>query len=143
MGLLIFRDLFRISAAVQNSKAAHSLYDAAFKTQILKCLVESLRSSGKSFGASCVVEVVQVASDLVLTSSKFITQFIECEGLRVLDELRVFRPDQHNSNDTGDILVTSLQICSHLIRNTEQYYDQLTEVINPHKLHAILALVWI
>ena len=126
---------------MQNSKAAHSLYDAAFRTQVLKSLLESLRSYGKSFTASCISEVVQVASDLVLTSSKFINQFVECEGLRVLDDLGVFQPDLP-SNESGDVLVTSLQICSHLIRNTEQYYDQLTEVLTAQKLRAILALVW-
>ena len=139
--IAFLRALLRISVAVQNSKAAHSLYDAAFRAQILKGLIESLRSSDRSCSSSCVSEAVQVASDLVLTSSKFITQFIECEGLRALDELGVFQQDQHSANDTGDVLVTSLQICSHLIRNTEQYYDQLTAVLNPLKLHSILALV--
>ena len=115
------------------------MYDAAFKTQILKCLVEALRSYGTKFTETCIKEIVQVISDLVLTSSKFIAQFVECKGVHAFDELGIFQ--SVSTNDYMEVVITSLQICSHLIRNTEEYYEHLTAVLTPPKLYSILTLV--
>jgi hypothetical protein len=69
---------------------------------------------------------------------------MEANGLSVFNELGVVFPNStvYTSNESlQEALATSLQIASHLIRNSEQYLDQIVEIIIPRKLCLILAMV--
>lgn len=144
----ILRGLMTCISNSSNNKDSQLLLEAINKTQLLKCLVESIKTYGSSLSNHCITSIVHVLSELVLTSSRFLTQFVDSNGLEVIDNLPndIFHSNiinyevnedekKYNNNET---LMSGLQIASHLARNNEKYYDILLQVFTPSKLVSIL-----
>jgi hypothetical protein len=118
------------------------LFDSAYKTQIIRCILEFLRHHKALVDSDVISGGVQVISDLVLTSNKFITQFIDAEGSNILLEAGLFScaATLSNNEDTDlsataasvgvrfryeDAIISALLLSSHLARNSEVYFEQL------------------
>lgn len=76
----ILRSLLQV-ATLSSGRLAHSFLDASFKTQVLRIVVESLLVPSKSeliLASSALVlsNVAHLASEYILTSSKFIEQVL-------------------------------------------------------------------
>lgn len=96
----------------------------------------------------CCVVSLALLSELVLSSSKFLNQFMELRGLDILNEAGV---DVFLSQDEGDegsnevsekqqeALVCALQIASQLARHSQHHYTALIRVFSADKLVRILS----
>jgi hypothetical protein len=130
------------SRSQQIATYAQMLFDSAYKTQIIRSILEYLRHHKSLVDSDIISGGVQVISDLVLTSNKFITQFIDAEGISCLLEAGLFScvVTADGTGDTElsataaavgvrfrneDAIVSALLLSSHLARNSELYFDQL------------------
>jgi fused-like protein len=145
----ILKGLMTCISNSSNNKDSQLLLEAIYKTQLVKCLVESIKTYSSSLSNHCITSIVHVLSEFVLTSSRFLTQFVDSRGLEVIDNLPndIFHSNginyEENENEkkyynNNEILMSGLQIASHLARNNEKYYDLLLQVFTPAKLVCIL-----
>ena len=164
----ILRSLTVVLASETTGKESQLLLESMHKTQMIKTLILALKviltlnnnintntntnTNLKAFGASLsegsLASIIYVLSELVLTSSKFMTQFSEAQGLEVIDELpcEVFSNYDTNSNNTEDssrieYRLSSLQIASHMARHSEKHYPLLSSVFSPAKLVSLVFFI--
>ena len=104
-------------------------------------LIISYRTHGASISLSTIACLAHIMSELVLTSPKFITQFIDCRGLSILFDLTFDFTSPVFLNGSQETLICILQISSHLARNSEVYYEILTKLFTANKLACILTQV--
>ena len=128
-----------------NSRDAQILLDAIYRTQLVRCLIEALRSYGSSMSIEAVADLTHVLSELVLTSSRFMSIFTETNGLYILDELphKIFIPRISLAGQKGkcyeEALVCALQLASHLARHSDDHHKILSDVLPPTKIAIILS----
>ena len=151
-------DISRSNSARNSQFAAFSqaLFDTAYRAQTLRCIIDSLRRYRKYIDGLILIDVSQILSDLVHTSNKFIVQFIDCNGLDCLNEAMIFEscisfsPSLELKPDPDDILsvnvkflheeplIAVLQMCSHLARNSEAYFECLQQTFTAEYLVRLL-----
>jgi len=68
---------------------AQAALEAVYRSHLLVRLVEACRNYSNNLSGRCVAAAANVFSELVLSSSKFLAQFVDAEGLQVLDELPI------------------------------------------------------
>jgi fused-like protein len=90
------------------------LYKHNFVALVIKCL-EVIDSQGLSVPLNFL-------SRLVLSSSRFSQQFVECGGLQSRRLTHILKPD-----NSPPILVDSLLILSQLARVSREYYEEIAE----------------
>ena len=182
----LLRSVLQHVSGPAGAEAQAAVLETFHRTQLIRCLLTALtdhccdtdaagaaREEDESAGpdgtlisttsSRAVAHAVYVLSELVLTTSRFLTQFVEGRGLEMLDALPhgVFRPcrleaplrDDPNPNpslnarsrnrdcaraEQEEVLVSALQLCSHLARHSESHYHSLFATLPPHKLGAIL-----
>lgn len=141
------RGLVSLIGVVANTKTAQAVLDAFYRTQLTQCLVECMRTFGPKLHYRTVANLCHVLSELVLTSSRFMTKFVESSGLIVLEQLphKILYPASyrhiHSSEDRralDEALVCSLQLASHLARHSDDHHELLETVLGPLKLAGIL-----
>jgi len=143
----ILRSLTVIVATETSSKESQLLLESIHKTQMIKTLVLALKSFGASLSDGSLASIIYVLSELVLTSSKFMSQFSEAQGLEVIDDLpcEVFSSNNNLNDDMNTIntnqieyRLCALQIASHLARHSEKHYALLSSVFSSSKLVSLL-----
>lgn len=138
----ILRSLLTQISIIPNSRDAQIALDTIYRTQLVQCIVEALHSFGSMLSATAVADLTHVLSELVLTSTRFMSKFTETRGLEALNELphAIFTPQTNQKcGDSGeDALVCGLQLASHLARHSDHYHDILNDVLPPEKLAQIL-----
>ncbi len=140
IGKFLRRTLSQISV-IPNSRDAQAAFDSIYRTQLVQCVLEALSGFGSKLSIDAVADLTHVLSELVLTSSRFMSSFIENRGLQILNELphAIFTPIKNLSNSRAeDALVCALQLASHLARHSDQYHALLSDVLSSHKLAQIL-----
>lgn len=140
---------------------AQAILEAVYRSQLVVKLVEGCRNYGANLSGKCVAALVHILSELVLSSSKFLAQFMEAGGLDAIDDLSfdIFMGDADsaaaeatagvtaltggNAADEAayrnDALVSALQISSQLARHSEKFHNVLAKVFTPLKLIRILS----
>jgi len=138
----ILRSLLSHISIIPNSRDAQMALDTIYRTQLVQCIVEALRSFGSVLSSTAVADLTHVLSELVLTSTRFMSKFVESCGLEALNDLphAIFTPRaNHICGDSGeDALVCGLQLASHLARHSDHHHDLLNDVLPPEKLAQIL-----
>lgn len=127
--------------------------EAMFRSKLVGCLVESARTYGANLSSHCTANIVNVMCELVLSTTAFLKQFADAQGLEVIDDLPmgVFQAHRNASNTTEgvtgggtldqhklDAMISGLQISSQLARNSEKYYGSLIAVFTANKLIAMM-----
>jgi hypothetical protein len=151
------------AAAAQDSQ---KILEGVYRTQLIKCLLQALTSK-RQLSGRVVASVVHVLSELVLTSSKFMAQFVECGGLEVVVEagttvslaaIESYKRDmadgreRDRDRDIGrerekeggaeeQIVVCMLQISSHLARHSEKHFQVLQHIFIPSRIVQLLSQV--
>lgn len=146
----IMHSIGHITAADTQNKESQTILEGIYKTQFIKCFLEAMRVYGSKLSDGTITCIINVLSELVLTSSKFITQLVDSQGLEVIDELPNPLIPQVNDSKyysvTGienenriEALMCYLQIGSHLARYSEKHYALLQNVFTPYKLILLLS----
>jgi hypothetical protein len=143
------------AAAAQDSQ---KILEGVYRSQLIKCLLQAL-SSKRHLSGRVVASVVHVLSELVLTSSKFMAQFVECGGLEVVVEagttvslaaIESLRRDGADGRERDrekegvaeeQIVVCMLQISSHLARHSEKHFQVLQHIFIPSRIVQLLSQV--
>jgi hypothetical protein len=112
--------------------------EVAYKTQLVKCLVDALRTYNSSLDPSAAAAICGAVSELVLTSSKFMRQFTDAKGIEAMAEMGLFSPPDSVGGDETSAVVSALQIASHLARNSERYYPGLKLCLSPARMIVLL-----
>ena len=153
------------SAASSTTTAQDSqkVLEGVYRTQLIRSLLLALKTYGAKghMTGRTAATLVHVLSELVLTSSKFMAQFVEYNGLEVIVEIIISSAVDSNSGSAGkrdmknsrdreraedrdteeQISVCTLQISSHLARHSEKYFDTLQAVFTPSRLISLLSQV--
>ena len=150
-------DLVRVTLVSVSSEhgagggtAVHSVLDMIYRSDIVSNFFLSMKNHGNVLSATCLANMMNVLSELVLTSSRFMNQFIESNGIQIIDDLGLFngmvRYDENvpvaigtfrqESVEEADVLVSALQMASHMARVSDSgpSYDLLESVFTPPKL---------
>jgi hypothetical protein len=185
---VIIKVLLEYVSVCSSTREAQSILEAIYKTHIINSIVDGLHTYALHLNEKTMARLLHVLSELVLTSSKFMAQFMDSKGLQTLDELpisiftgccRIIRSnptdgptdmtkDSHHiltiqstttkvtttnsytninriSHDKlnpehyrTEVLACSLQLASHLIRNTEKYMNILITIFTTKKLICLL-----
>ena len=130
--------------------------EAMFRSKLVGCLVESARTYGANLSPHCTANIVNVMCELVLSTTAFLKQFADAQGLEAIDDLPmgVFHPTRGGNTDASaaaggsaaggldqyklDAMISGLQISSQLARNSEKYYSSLISVFTAQKLIAMM-----
>eukprot|EP01038_Epipyxis_sp_PR26KG_P006132 gene6132-8455_t len=144
-----------------------NIFEAIHKTQLISCLIDATRAYGSNLSAACISAITNVLSELVLSRPKFLTQFVDSQGLEVMDELSIgiFDCSKHAEeeimngmnydgtnalNSTAkvnhstlmmyvvDSLINGLQIASQLARHSEKHHNMLEKIFTSSRLIHIL-----
>jgi len=138
----ILRNLLTHISVIPNSRDSQIALDTIYRTQLVQCIVEALRAFGSMLSVIAVADLTHVLSELVLTSTRFMSKFTETRGLEALNELphAIFTPQNNQNCGDGveDALVCGLQLASHLARHSDHYHEILNDVLSPEKLAKIL-----
>ena len=136
----ILRSVLTQIGVLPNSRDSQFSLDSIYKTQLVQCLIEAIKEFGSTLTDVAVADLSHVLSELVLTSSRFMSKFTEYNGLQILNELPhlVFEPNRNNSPHAEEALVCGLQLASHLARHSDQHHEVLADVLSPDKLSSIL-----
>ena len=78
------------SAQPSSTKLLTQTLESIFRTHLVRCLVETLSLHGGSLSHCCTASVTYALSELVLTSSKFMKQFVDSNGIGALRDLGVY-----------------------------------------------------
>lgn len=140
-------------AAVSKEEVSATM-EAMFRSKLVGCLVESARTYGANLSPHCTANIVNIMCELVLSTTAFLKQFADAQGLEVIDDLPmgVFQPHRNaTTSDAGaaasvsgldphklDAMISGLQISSQLARNSEKYYASLINVFTANKLIAMM-----
>jgi fused-like protein len=132
-------------AVIPASRDAQSILEAVFRTHLVRNLVDILRLQSSVISPSAIAAIMHTLSELVLTSSKFLSQFVDCRGLETIDDMPQHVFGEHrtpaSSEDisaASETLTCGLQIASHFARNSEKYYSLLYSIFSAQKLAWIL-----
>ena len=155
----------KVAAAAADTHS-QKILEGVYRTQLVGCLLQVLRQhrpgdggGGRGMSARAAAAMVHVLSELVLTSSKFMAQFVESRGLEAVVDLPFLAPDapapapfsssfSSSSRSSGErdagaeqqqVVVCLLQIASHLARHSEKHFDALGAVFDPARLVALLS----
>ena len=146
----IMHSIGNITATDAQNKESQAILEGIYKTQFIKCFLEAMRIYGSKLSDDTITCIIHVLSELVLTSSKFITQFVDAQGLEVIDELpnplipqvndsKYYNVSGIDSESRIEALMCYLQIASHLARHSEKHYALLQDVFTPYKLILLLS----
>ena len=147
-----------------NAQDSQKILEGVYRTQLIKSLLQALRTYGTTgqITARVAATLVHVLSELVLTSSKFMTQFVEYNGLEVIVGVGSNTEGDNDNSNTNvrkdgrgirgrekvedkdaeeQMTVCMLQISSHLARHSEKYFDVLQTVFTPSRLIYLLSKV--
>ena len=141
-------------AGVQSTAAAQDsqkILEGIYRSQLIKCLLQALNSK-RSLSGRVVASIVHVLSELVLTSSKFMAQFVECSGLEIVVEvgsnmtvMEGKRDVRHSREKDGSaeeqVTVCMLQMSSHLARHSEKHFEILQAIFTPLRIIQLLSQV--
>jgi hypothetical protein len=162
------------SSSTAGSTETHSqkILEGVYRTQLVGCLVQVLKlhhatasdsdrdrdrdrsphGVSSTLSVKAMAVVVHVLCELVLTSSKFMAQFVESRGLEAIVDLPCFARDERrksgarlsssgerNAHGEQQIVVCLLQISSHLARHSEKHFDVLCAVFGPERLVSLLS----
>lgn len=137
------------SAAAQDSQ---KILEGIYRSQLIKCLLQALDSKHVLSGR-VIASIVHVLSELVLTSSKFMAQFVECSGLEIVVEVgsnmtaientkRDMRSSREKEGSAEEqVAVCMLQISSHLARHSEKHFEILQAIFTPLRIIQLLSQV--
>ena len=145
------------TVAAQDSQ---KILEGVYRTQLIKCLLQALNTKKKLSGR-VVASIVHVLSELVLTSSKFMAQFVEwgglevvveaggsaavCENRRDIREVRASREKdrerEREINAEEQVTVCMLQMSSHLARHSEKHFQVLQVIFTPLRIIQLLSKV--
>lgn len=136
------------TAAAQDSQ---KILEGIYRSQLIKCLLQALNST-RSLSGRVVASIVHVLSELVLTSSKFMAQFVECSGLEIVVEVgsnmtatESKRDVRHSREKEGgaeeQVTVCMLQMSSHLARHSEKHFEILQTIFTPLRIIQLLSQV--
>jgi hypothetical protein len=137
---------------------AQQLLELLYSLSFVPLLLHNARNYGNYFSGKTVSQMLNVLSELVLSSSKFLAHFVDAEGLQVLDALDCGVFDVARSNRvvteysdassggqlrdwakySAEALISGLQISSQLARHSEQHFRSLLQVFTANKLALIL-----
>ena len=137
------------SAAAQDSQ---KILEGIYRSQLIKYLLQALDSKHLLSGR-VIASIVHVLSELVLTSSKFMAQFVECSGLEIVVEvgsnmtamentrrdMRISREKEGSAEE--QVAVCMLQISSHLARHSEKHFEILQAIFTPLRIIQLLSQV--
>ena len=149
-----------------SAQDSQKVLEGVYRTQLIRSLLLALTTYGAKghMTGRTAATLVHVLSELVLTSSKFMAQFVEYNGLEVIVEISISSAAESNSSGGGSggkrdmkdsrereraedrdaeehISVCTLQISSHLARHSEKYFDTLQAVFTPSRLISLLSQV--
>lgn len=141
-------------AGVQSTAAAEDsqkILEGIYRSQLIKCLLQALNTK-RSLSGRVVASIVHVLSELVLTSSKFMAQFVECSGLEIVVEvgsnmtiMEGKRDVRHSREKDGSaeeqVTVCMLQMSSHLARHSEKHFEILQAIFTPLRIIQLLSQV--
>jgi len=132
----------------------HSILDSIYKSEILNLFFDCIRVFSSGLTIRTLNAIVNLQSELVHTSSRFMNQLITCNGLQVLDHLGIFSGEVINETskltqktnpntypEDSDVLVSGLQMASHMARISDSgpSYDSLEVIFTPDKLIWLLS----
>lgn len=144
------------SGLVTSKDEIQAVLEALYRSNTIKQILSRASLLSPFLSHKCMHHVINIMSELVLTSSKFLTQFVDVEGLEIIDNLPLFIFDrvkyfdqldlealdkaviEENSRFRVEALISGLQIASQLARNSEQFYASLSKVFTAIKLAEIL-----
>lgn len=69
---------------------SQALFDTSYRAHLMRCMVDCTRQFGRQFDAAILRDLVQILSDLVHMSNKFIVQLMDCDGLACLSSIGLF-----------------------------------------------------
>lgn len=135
---------------------AQQALETLYRQQAVRLLLQTAAAYGAQLSHKCAHHLVNALSELVLTSSKFLAQFVEQRGLETLDALPLHLFDPRRYDDElalrqlppgggaedarlrADALVSGLQIASQLARHSEAHFHALRRVFTPAKVAQLL-----
>lgn len=142
------------SGLLAQKEDAQHLIEQTYSLCFVPALINCAKISGNALSGKCISQLMNVLSELVLSSSKFLLQFVEADGLIIIDSLDCGVFDLSATNrivaeeDAGllkdwakysvEALISGLQISSQLARHSEQYFRSLLQVFTAKKLAMIL-----
>jgi hypothetical protein len=144
--------LLAVSMEIGNGTdtVVHGVLDMIYRLDILACFFMALRRYHAKLSAVTLAHLTGVLSELVLTSSRFVHQFVSVGGMRILDDVGIFSGplvQDEIRRDAGregtcaiDVLISALQMASHLARVADSgpSYDLLDDIFTPEKLAFLL-----
>lgn len=140
--------LLAVSMEIGNGTdtVVHGVLDMIYRLDILACFFMALRRYHAKLSAATLAHLTGVLSELVLTSSRFLHQFVSVGGMRILDDMGIFsgplgRDFGREDTFAIDVLVSALQMASHLARVADSgpNYDILDNIFTPQKLAFLLS----
>lgn len=139
---------------------AQQALETLYRQQAVRLLLQTAAAYGAQLSHRCAHHLVNALSELVLTSSKFLAQFVEQRGLETIDALplHLFDPRRYDDEQAlrqlpagssggggaedarlrADALVSGLQIASQLARHSEAHFHALRRVFSPAKIAQLL-----
>lgn len=78
---------------------SQALFDASYRSHLMRCMVNCTRIYGRQFTVSILRDLVQILSDLVHMSNKFIVQLMDCDGLECFSTIGLFSYYRVNDDD--------------------------------------------
>lgn len=69
---------------------SQALFDTTYRAHLMRCMVDCTRHFGRFYDAAILRDLVQILSDLVHMSNKFIVQLMDCDGIECLTSIGLF-----------------------------------------------------
>jgi hypothetical protein len=144
------------------AKYSQSLYEYFYRQDLIKVMLRLIQdsSTGSWITPFTISKAIFIVSELVLTSSKFLSQFMTHDGMASLRLIlgRYLAPSSSKLTSSSsssaivvgneayqevavDAMVQCLQISSHLARNSDVHYESLSALYSPTILKSLLSHV--
>eukprot|EP01039_Chlorochromonas_danica_P000352 gene348-377_t len=142
------------SGFIAHKDDAQYLFEQIYKLSLIPILLKMAKAFGHYLTGKAIGQLMNLLSELILSSSKFLLQFVEVEGLAILDNLPCGIFDMNKAQEvisesdhpflkdwikySTEALVCGIQISSQLARHSEEHFHTLLRVYSAKKLAPIL-----